>query len=130
MPPICINSMVPNSVRQLLNSAVWLLDDGSMTIAEDSPICVLIISPADSIASMSSRAVYPIIAPQVMLRIISKNNDVPLGTGGGFSRGVSIVVKININPSFTYVITSLLWKTGANRTKPARRAKTTTPAKK
>ena len=125
-----MNSIVPNRVRILLNNAVWLFVDGSITIAEESPICVLIMSPADSIARISSLAVYPIIAPQVILSMTSSINEVPLGTGGGLRSGVSISVNRNTKPIFTYDITSVLWKTGAKRTNPISLAKTTTPAKK
>ena len=107
---------------------VWLFVVGSITIAEESPICVLIISPPASIARIRSCAIYPIIAPTAKFRSKSKRGEIPAGGAAGFKRGVSMIVKINTSASFTSPAISFLLKIGANLINPSSLAKTMKPA--
>ena len=113
-----------------LKIEVWLFVVGSITIAEDKPICVLIISPPASIAKIISWAMYPIIAPTAKFK--SNNNIGETVDGGipGFKSGVIITVNISAKASFVIVLISFLFKTGANRIKPKSLAKTIKPADK
>lgn len=125
-----MNIKSPNSEKHLPNIDTWLDVVGSKTIADDKPICILIISAPASIAIKINCAIYPIIAPTTIFNTIESAKESLITVTSGFTTLVRRIVKTKTKLSFTSDGISLRLKTGASLMNPKRRAKIKIPAAK
>ena len=133
IPPSSMNISIPSNDISLVNIGTCEDVVGSRTIAEDKPICILIISAPASIASKINCAIYPIIAPTTKFKVIDNSMESFAATIEGtlgLKKAVSINVNIKANASFTIPGISFLLNIGAILIKPIIRAKTYIPDNK
>src|SRR5574344_567909 len=76
-PPTEIKIIMPKSEKNFPIIEICDCVVGSITIAEESPICILIISPAAETISKIQCAIKPSIEPKTKFKTKDKINELP-----------------------------------------------------